>query len=173
MTPEELTREIEEDAGIGDENLVHVVSVVWFDPREQHPSIWKHLELVPNNPSLRIYLMFQDETEVRVYALPSADPPAGQKPMPPQRYSMPKSQCLVVESMDINAFKRETAIELRILAGVDDDEEVIECPKCGEENPDTAAYCHACGERLPEEQAPTEEPPKPPTAAPPTTAAQA
>jgi len=148
-----------EEAGIEGIEVTGLHKVMWYGGPWDASRDWtdfKHGEPNPLNPSMLIFRIFEDATEIRIYCLQVAEPSkeAGSVAYPPSCYHLQKSaRVYTAHSMSFALFKEEIANELQKLAFGDIPPAVDEvtCPSCGVDVPELV-HCGACGARLPVEE---------------------
>ena len=159
IKPPSLEEDILEAAGLEAEDLVDLPGrhrkLDWAGSAP-----WEKGKPVPGNDSLTVYGIFAsgstearpEHTEhalgdVRIYATPRQSLPGDNY----CRYVFNRTTPAgLSENLTKLAFVTEVARELSALIEIDAGTEVIDCPNCGEENPDSNRFCGQCAIELPE-----------------------
>jgi hypothetical protein len=156
VTLSDIANEIVQLADVEGVDMPGLHKTVWFEGpwgADAEGTVVRHGELLPFNPNLRVFKIFEDANEIRVYAMATVE---AKEPGPPSMYRLNKAtRVYTASSMSLSVFKDEVAVELRKIAFPDDDSpfDLVECPACTVEVPELA-YCGACGKALPDPDAP-------------------
>lgn len=152
----DLIREIVIEAGIEGMEVPGLHKAVWFNgpwtTSDQEGTVIRHGEKFALNPALVVFRIFEDDTEIRVYALALSDGKSEGEPVHPSCYHLQKTaRVYTAHSMSLGLFRDEVAGELRALVegmnepGYDE----VTCPACSVEVPELP-FCGSCGVKLPE-----------------------
>jgi di/tripeptidase len=142
-----------EDARSELQELVGRVTKIDF----QGHQVWRAGEDLPTNKGLRIASMFASVREdlavayvlgdVRVYAEPKQSLPGDAF----TRITINRASPAVLhEALTRSSFVEQVALEIKALMELE--EEIFECPSCGEPVPEDNLFCGQCGAKMPEEE---------------------
>lgn len=137
----ELWKAIQTAAGVELSEVPILAKYLWFPTPQTGGVAPTVIEMgseadIPVKPGYITFAMFQDDAEVRVYALAKSAKDGAGKPNPPTRLALSKHAPLIgVEIMALDVFIDEIADELGALAGLDESDEDEEGPG-DEDEPD-------------------------------------